>query len=200
VTRTLLITGGTGDLGHEVVRRLARDYRCLVLYRSEESWIRLREAVPGENVVGVEEPRQEPLYGLVHLAGAFTMKSGPDDFRKMLDANLFSFVRVYDRAKENLVDGGRIVAVSSAATLTKPPGMAAYVAAKSALNATIEVLANELRPRGITANAILPTTLATPANASFGGRKVPTGNVAETIAFLLGESAASISGQLIALE
>jgi NAD(P)-dependent dehydrogenase (short-subunit alcohol dehydrogenase family) len=204
MVRTLLITGGTGELGHAVVARLARDYRCLVLYRNETSWQRLRDAVTGENVVGIAEaaqPSDEPLYGVVHLAGAFTMQSTLSDFEAMLDANLLSFVRAMERAKDNIVDGGRIVAISSAATLTHPGGMAAYVASKAALNATIEVLANELRPRGITANAILPTALDTPPlrKAMPHERLVPLGEVAETIAFLLGDAAATISGQLVAM-
>lgn len=201
MTRTLVVTGGTGDLGHAVVARLARDYRCLVLYRTEESWLRLHEAIPGDNVAGITEPPQEPVYGVVHLAGAFTMSSAIDDFRRMLDASLFSLVTVLDAVKENIVDGGRIVAISSAATVTKPGGMSAYVAAKSALNATIESLANELRSRKITANAVLPSSLDTAAmrDAMPHERLIPLAEVAETIAFLLSDAADHISGQLIAM-
>jgi NAD(P)-dependent dehydrogenase (short-subunit alcohol dehydrogenase family) len=201
MTRTLLITGGTGELGHGVVERLVRDYRCLVLYRSEESWNRLRESVPGENLAGIVDPPNEPIYGIVHLAGAFTMSSTLADFKNMLESSLFSFVRVIERVKDNLVDGGRIVAISSAATLTKPGGMSAYVAAKSALNATIESLANELRSRNITANAILPSALDTTPmrDAMPHERLVALPDVAETIAFLLSDAASTINGQLIAM-
>jgi NAD(P)-dependent dehydrogenase (short-subunit alcohol dehydrogenase family) len=69
--------------------------------------------------------------------------------------------------------------------------MAAYVAAKSALNAYIEVLAKELQKRRITANALLPTTL--------GDGGMPLERVNDAIAFLLSDAAAPISGQLIVL-
>jgi NAD(P)-dependent dehydrogenase (short-subunit alcohol dehydrogenase family) len=79
--------------------------------------------------------------------------------------------------------------------------MAAYVASKSALNAYIEVLANELRPRRITANAIAPSALATPAMLQTMAPEllVPLERVGETIAFLLSDSAASITGQVLEL-
>jgi NAD(P)-dependent dehydrogenase (short-subunit alcohol dehydrogenase family) len=183
--RTLVITGGTGELGRALVPRFERDYRCIVLQRSSD---------PAEIT--------EEIYGIVNLAGAFTLGSTADDWSRMLDANLLSAVRTISALTPRIAGGGRIVAVSSAATLTKPPGMAAYVASKSALNAYIEVLANELRPRRITANAIAPSALATPSmlKTTSPDLLVPLDRVGETIAFLLGDAAASITGQVIRLD
>jgi NAD(P)-dependent dehydrogenase (short-subunit alcohol dehydrogenase family) len=201
--RALLITGGTGDLGHAVVRALAAHYRCIVLYREEKAWQELHKSIRGDNITGVKDASQVnvPIYGVLHIAGAFAMGGSIDDFQRMLDAALLSAVRAIHTVEPRIVDGGRIIAISASATLTKPPGMAAYVTAKSALNAYIEVLAKELRPRKITVNALLPSALDTP-----GGRKstprdllLPLERVTDTIAFLLGDAAASITGQLIAL-
>ena len=134
-------------------------------------------------------------------AGTFTMGSSPDDWSRMLDAHLLSAVRTITALTPRLADGGRIVAISSQATLTKPAGLAAYVASKSALNAYIAVLANELRPRGITANAIAPSALATPAmlKTMAPDLLVPLERVGATIEFLLSDGAASITGQVIEL-
>jgi len=182
--RTLVITGGTGELGSALVPQLERDYRCIVLQRTADP-----ASITDE------------LYGVVNLAGAFTMGSSPDDWTRMLDANLLAAVRTISALTPRLADGGRIVAVSSQATLTLPAGMAAYVASKSALNAYIGVLANELRPRRITANAIAPSALATPAmlKTMAPDLLVPLDRVGATIAFLLGDEAASITGQVLAL-
>jgi 3-oxoacyl-[acyl-carrier protein] reductase len=182
--RTLVITGGTGELGSALVPQLQREYRCLVLPRTADP-----ASVTDE------------LYGIVNLAGAFAMGSAAEDWTRMLDANLLAAVRTISALTPRLADGGRIVAVSSQATLTKPAGMAAYVASKSALNAYIEVLANELRPRRITANAIAPSALATPAmlKTMSPDLLVPLDRVGATIAFLLSDAAASISGQIIEL-
>lgn len=201
--KTLLITGGTGGLGHAVVARLARDYRCIVLYRSAASWERLQKTVPAAaGIASLDElPRFAPVYGLVHLAGGFDSGSSPDQFRAMFETNVLSAVSAFAAVQPHLSDKGRIVAISSAATATHPSGLGAYTASKAALNAFVSTLAHELADRGITANALLPTALATPAmrgNAP-ADQLVPLERVAEWIAFLLSDSGAGVSGQLITL-
>ena len=170
--KSLLITGGTGQLGHVVVEAFKNDYDCIVLGRNET-------------------PTVTEVFGVLHLAGAFTLGSSPDDFAKMLDANLMSAVRAIEAVREKIADGGRIVGISSIASRTTPTGLVAYACAKSALNAYIEVLAKDLRSRHITANALLPSTL--------GASGIPFERVVEAIRFLLSDAAASITGQLIAM-
>ena len=183
--KTLLITGGTGGLGAVVVPRLARDYRCVLMKRD-----------------GSLSEKADSFFGVVSLAGAFTAGSSTDDAQKMIEANLFSFTRAIDLALPRLEDGGRIVAISSAASLAQPAGLAAYSASKSALNTYVLTLAHELTKRRITANVLLPTALATaPMRAQMSGDQlVPLERVAEWIAFLLSENGAGVTGQLIRLE
>ena len=177
----LVITGGTGELGSALVPQLQRSYECIVLPRTAD---------PASIT--------DDLYGIVNLAGAFSMEA---DWERLLDANLMSAVRTISALSPRIADGGRIVAVSSQATLTKPAGMAAYVVSKSALNAYVEVLANEFRPRRITANAVAPSALATPTMLKSMAAEllVPLDRVGATIAFLLSDEASSISGQIIEL-
>ena len=70
---------------------------------------------------------------------------------------------------------------------------------KSALNALVQVLAAEERSNGITANAVLPDSMATPAmlQSTDAAKLVPLERVSETIAFLLSDAAAGTSGALI---
>ena len=183
--KSLVITGATGGLGQFAVERLQREYRCLPLGRSED---------PQKIAV-------DSIDGLLLIAGAFAMGAAPEDFDKMLDANLMTAVRTVEALRSRIADDGRIIAISSAASLTKPDGMAAYSASKAALNAYIETLAKELQPRGITVNALLPSALDTPAmrQSMPRNRLVPLERVTETIAFLLRPEAAAVTGQLIAL-
>ena len=162
--------------------RLSHDYRCVAVGRGEQP--------PAGNV-----------YGAVLLAGAFTMGSTVEQFTQMLDANLMSAVRIIEPLRSRIEEGGRIVAISSAASLTKPGGMGAYVASKAALNVYLEALAKELQPRKITVNALLPTALDTPAMRKSMPREqlVPLDRVTETILFLLRPEAQSVTAQLIAL-
>jgi NAD(P)-dependent dehydrogenase (short-subunit alcohol dehydrogenase family) len=80
--------------------------------------------------------------------------------------------------------------------------MGAYAASKAGVAQLTEALAEELKERGITVNAILPSTLDTPRNrldmpkADFS-RWVAPAEAAEVIAFLLSDQARAVTGALI---
>lgn len=208
--KTILITGGTGGLGTAVVRRLAADYRCVVLYHGREGFDALRKVVDVEGVPADVSNDADvtravasigELYAVVHLVGGFAMGDDAATWSKMISLNVTAATNVMRAAIPRIVRGGRIVAISSSATLARPSGLSAYVVSKSALNALIEVLAAELEERGITVNALLPSALATPAMKSQGdsAKLVPIERVAESIAWLLSDAAANVSGALIPL-
>ena len=199
--RTVVLTGGTGDLGHIVVPRLASDYQVVVVYRTRDSYDRLVSATGASNVRGVASIDEvESAYALVHLAGGFAMGSSAQTFSDMFEKNVLVAVRAVEALAQKLEHGGRVVAISSNAALTMPAGLAAYTAAKSALDAFVQTLAKDLAERRITANALLPSAMDSPANQASAQKLVPRANVAEAIAFLLTEAAANITGQLIELK
>jgi NAD(P)-dependent dehydrogenase (short-subunit alcohol dehydrogenase family) len=167
--RSVVVTGGTGHLGAVVVPRLEREYEVTLMRR------------------GVNPPLlTAPVHGLVMLAGAFAMGGA---WEAMIEANVMSAARAIDAIVPHIAEGGRVIAISASVTLTAPPGIAAYTASKSAVNGIIKTLANELAPRKITANALLPPTL----DAKL------MNDVAEWIAFLLSERSDGVTGQLIEL-
>lgn len=218
--RTLIVTGGTGGLGTEVVKRLARDYRCIVLYREQAGFDALLAEVPDaagvavdlgdERAVGEAIARAAgesgPLYGLVHMAGGFAMgrlaDTTVDSWNAMLALNATSSMVVIRETLRHLEGAGRIVAISSDATIEKGKGSVAYTVSKSALNVLVEIAAKEVKGTGITVNALVPSTLDTPASrkAMPDAARVPLARVAETIAFLLSDAAGSINGALIPLQ
>lgn len=217
--RHLLITGGTGGLGTEVVRRLLREYDCTVLYREEPGFTALAKEVGADRLTGVAADladadavnaavsaaqKSAPLYGLVHLAGGFAagklIDTADDAFDAMLDVNLRAALHVI-RAFAATFSGtsGRIVAISSEATLTKGAGTVAYTVSKSALNALVEVAAAELREHGVTVNAIAPSSLDTPAMRRVMDRNqlVPLHRVSDAIAWFLSDAASGTSGVIL---
>ena len=198
--KTLIVTGGTGGLGTTVVERLSRDYRCVLLRHAEVD-------LSDEQSVRRALSQIDAPYGLVHMAGGYAggrvSETSSDDWNRMIGLNLTSsFLVIRETLARMRRDApGRIVAVSSEATLTKFAGAAAYTISKTGLNTLIELTAAELARTPITVNALLPGTLDTPASreAMPNARRVPLDRVAETIAFLLSDAAASITGALIPL-
>lgn len=123
----------------------------------------------------------------------------------MMDLNLKSTFLATHAALEHVPDGGRIVNVGTATVTNKAPGLAAYVASKGGLVTLTQSLANELKRRRVTVNAVLPTVIDTPANR----RAMPNADhsswllpeeVAAVILFLVSAKGSTITGNLIALE
>jgi NAD(P)-dependent dehydrogenase (short-subunit alcohol dehydrogenase family) len=192
------ITGAKGGLGTAVVERLSLAYDCIVLDRShidvtsEESVQRAFEQI-GEH------------YALVHLVGGWTggttAETTLETWSRMLSLNLTAAFLTIRASLTGLTRPGRIVAVSSIATLHPTAGSTAYTVAKSGLNALIQTVAAETRGTGITANAVLPDSMATPVmlQTADTSKLIPLEQVTETIAFLLSERAAAVTGTLLPL-
>jgi 3-oxoacyl-[acyl-carrier protein] reductase len=108
---------------------------------------------------------------------------------------------------------GRIVAVSSVVGLTGNVGQANYAAAKAGLIAFIKSVAGEFAQRNITANAVAPGFIETDITAGLPEEvkkailgRIPMERygrpeeVAAAIAFLAGEDASYITGQVLNID
>jgi NAD(P)-dependent dehydrogenase (short-subunit alcohol dehydrogenase family) len=151
------------------------------------------------------------LDALVNVAGAFrweTVAEGSIDTWDLLyNVNLRTTLTATKGALPYLLErsgdrGGRIVNIGAAAAANAQLGMGAYAASKSGVSRLTEALAAELKDRGITVNAILPSILDTPANrtempnADFA-RWVTPRQAADVIVFLLSSESSAITGASI---
>lgn len=149
------------------------------------------------------------LDGLVNVAGTFrwqTLEQGNlETWDLLYRVNLRTAVAASRAALPLLLraGAGRIVNVGAAAALGRAgAGMAAYAASKAGVLKLTESLADEVKDRGITVNAVLPTVIDTPANraampeADFT-RWVAPREVASVIVFLLSDEARAVTGASI---
>jgi NAD(P)-dependent dehydrogenase (short-subunit alcohol dehydrogenase family) len=227
--RVAVVTGGTGALGQTVVLRFLHDGASVAVpWVVPEEWESLRGRVEKGNLARLHGARVDVVTDqralatfvtdvlarhngldvLVNTVGGFAdgdlASTSLADWRRMMDLNLTSAV-IGCRAvlpAMRAARRGRIVNVSSRAVVPPAGGFIAYTVAKSAVIALTQALAHEERPHGIAVNAVLPSTMDTPANrrampdADRSGW-VSTEAVADVISYLASEGAGAVSGACI---
>jgi 3-oxoacyl-[acyl-carrier protein] reductase len=183
---TALITGASGGIGGAVATRLARDGFAVVVHyagRADRAQAVVEEikAAGGRasaaraDVAGaadVERLFKQAVgaFGgridvVVNTAGIMPLspiaKGDVELFDKVIAANLRGTFLVLSQAAQHVSSGGRIIAFSSSVIARSFPTYGPYIASKAGVEGLVRVLANELRGRNVTVNAVAPGPVAT---------------------------------------
>lgn len=154
------------------------------------------------------------IHAIVHNTGGLVARRALGELdaafvREVMDLNFMSLVYVAQACAPLLAHGGAIVTLSSqAARDGGGPGAGAYAASKGAVHTFSRSLAKELGPRGVRVNTVAPGMIATGfhdkftsdevrakvAASTLAKREGSADDVAGTIAFLLSDDAAYITG------
>jgi NAD(P)-dependent dehydrogenase (short-subunit alcohol dehydrogenase family) len=155
---------------------------------------------------------------LVNNAGIFPFVTFKDmkesDWDKVLSVNLKSVFLCSQEAAKIIPEGGRIITISSIASIIGFEGLVHYCASKGGINAMTRALALELAPEKITVNAIAPGYIDTPgANVSSNeevrkqtiamiplARMGQPEDIANAVLFLASDKADYITGQIIIVD
>jgi meso-butanediol dehydrogenase / (S,S)-butanediol dehydrogenase / diacetyl reductase len=177
-----LVTGGGSGIGAATARRFASEGAAVVVTgRRPEPLEQLAAdtgilAVPGDataaadvrHAVASAVERFGGLDVVVANAGGTGTPAAADtddaSWRAALDSNLTSAFLAAREALPALIErgGGSIVIVASEAALVAPPGLAGYVASKTALLGLMRSLAVDYGSRRVRANAVCPGWVRTP--------------------------------------
>lgn len=132
-----------------------------------------------------------------------------EEWRAVVDTPLNGFFFVTRRLLKNMLAhrGGCVINIVSLSGIKGLPGQTNYSAAKAALIGATKALAQEVAKRKVTVNAIAPGFIATDMTKDLDEKElsklIPAGRfgkpeeVASLAAFLAGDEAAYITGQVI---
>ncbi len=233
--RVALVSGGGTGIGRAISLRLARDGLAVAVGYSRSAdgaaaavaeieaaggrAFACRVDITQEGDVAAFFAAAKSRYGRVDVvinnAGIGHMKAFADiplsHFEHTFNTNARGAFLMCREAARQIEDHGRIVNISTGATVANPAGMALYVGSKMAVEGFTKVLARELAPRGITVNAVSPGMTDTPmllggnvealrkygaASAAMGRLGQPH-DIADGVAMLVSGDGRWITGQVI---
>jgi NAD(P)-dependent dehydrogenase (short-subunit alcohol dehydrogenase family) len=227
MTDVALVTGAAGALGAEVARTLHARGCKLALVDVPHGAERLAklaaelggacvvtgdiaaEAVWAEAMPRIERELGEAPSKAALVAGGWKggkplhAEASDDAWRAMMTANLETVHRSLRALLPPMVakKRGSVVVIGSRAAVAPATsaGAAAYAASKAAVVALAQAVAAEVLAHGVRVNAILPSTMDTPANRAAMPSVDPATwvslpSAAGVVAFLLGDEARDVSG------
>ena len=160
-----------------------------------------------------------PISVLVNNAGVtadnLLLRMSPGDWEKVIATNLGSVFLCTKAALKGMLKArwGRIISVASVAGIAGNSGQANYAASKAGVIGFTKSVAKEVGSRGITVNVVAPGFITTDLTDALGeetrqaalgsitlGRFGLAEEVAAVVAFLAGDGASYVTGQVIAVD
>lgn len=179
--RTYLVPGGTSGLGFAVARAIVDEGGNVVVGSRSQDRVDAAVADLGDRAAGAtvditdaDAPRRlidvarERFGG---LDGAFVSHGGPpaglaqelddDALERSLQLATIGPVRFVREVVAELDVGGAVVVLTSSSSVQPIPGLASSNVARPAVWGYVKTLADEVAPRGIRVNVVLPGRFAT---------------------------------------
>ena len=222
--KVAMITGASQGLGRALALAYAREGAQIVINSRQEESIRpvaeeaeskgaevlalaadVSRSADVERLVGAATRRFGCVDVLVNNAGVLgprvTIAEYPEDeWRLVIDANLTGTFLVSKAVIAHMPKGGSIVNVVSGVSVEGRPGWGAYSVSKFGVEGLTQILAAELKERGIRVNAVDPGGMRTEMRAAAYPEEDPTTRITPeentgVFLYLASEASKGVTGQ-----
>ncbi len=171
-----------------------------------------------KNMIDQTVKKYKKVDVLVNNAGIFPFvpftKMTENDWDKVMNVNVKSIYYTTQAVLPVMPAGGRLINISSIASLVGFSGLVHYCASKGALNAMIRALALEVADKKITVNNVAPGAITTPGASTATNEEtikqtvamIPLArmgqpeDIAGAVVFLASPQASYITGQTIVVD
>jgi len=233
--RTAIVTGAGKGIGKGIAEALAKEgYSVVVSDINQEDSEKVAEELKATGVKALaikcdvsQKNEVENLFSqtakefgkvdvLVNNAGIYPFvpfeKMQEADWDKIMNVNLKSVFLCSKEVLKTMPEGGRIINISSIASVVGFEGLVHYCATKGGMNGMTRALALELAPKKITVNVVAPGAIDTPGAksteevaeqtvAEIPAKRMGTPeDIANAVVFLASDRSDYITGQVIVVD
>lgn len=235
--KTALVTGGSKGIGRGIALALSKEGYNIVVSDIDEAAMKLIETeitASGVKALSIKcdvsiKSEVDVMIGqiirdmgsldvLVNNAGIYPsvpfMEMTEEQWDKVITINLKSAFLCSQAGAKVMHEGGRIIDISSIASIVGFVGLVHYCASKGGISSMVRALALELADKKITVNAVAPGAIETPGSSKDttddikkqtvmmipDGRMGQPEDIANAVVFLAKEESNYITGQIIVVD
>lgn len=212
--KTYLFIGANSDIALESRKKLEREgNRVICISRTANDLY--DDFLIGDPVMNDLPEIETGIDGLVYFPGSITLKPfrsiKQSDFQSDIEINVYGAIHSIQKYSNRLNDNAGIVLFSTVAVQTGMPFHSAVAVSKGAVEGLTRALAAEFSPK-VRVNCVAPSLtdtklaskfLSTPEKMESSAQRHPLKKVgtvedlSETVVFLLSESSAWMTGQVL---
>lgn len=221
MSKTALIVGASGGIGHAILQELYDEYDIFATSTKQENLDELKKEFANITPILFDHTKREEgaiiknlgkkLDAVVIASGitsdSLSIRLSDELWDKTIEINLSSSFRLLKHAYLHMNQQSAIVLVSSVVARMGNVGQVAYSASKGGLEAMVRTLAREFASKNITINAVAPGFIETKMTKMFDyealKKNIPLNRIGQStevafaVKFLLHEKSRYITGHTL---
>jgi NAD(P)-dependent dehydrogenase (short-subunit alcohol dehydrogenase family) len=229
-TKTVMVIGASGGIGHEVAKRLLGDYNVIGTYFSSQEkltdlqkedgftafQLNLSETESIEKLSTFLHEKNILLHAIINCSGVILFENDKIDFSvwdKTIETNLTANYKIHKLLSKHISDRGSLVMISSTDARFGTPTALSYAVSKAGIDSLTKSLALAYKDRKVRVNSIAPGWIETEMMDQSGDELVAYAaginplkrngtpeDIADLALYLISNEEGYVNGQIITID